>query len=103
VFVADHQIIAVEDFTPVFGATSTRAGESADRSIGAATAELIQRGTRAGVKGGEGGARLPGDDVFEVLAEASTPAAREANLPVCPLRTYRRARPHRRRSDSGHG
>jgi hypothetical protein len=73
VFVADHQIIAVEDFTPVFGATSTRAGESADSSIGAATAELIQRGTRAGVKGGEGGARLPGDDVFEVLAEASTP------------------------------
>jgi putative transposase len=47
--VDNHQVIAVEDFTPLFLATSTMARKSADAAIGAATAELIQRGTRAGV------------------------------------------------------
>ena len=46
--VDNHHIIAVEDFTPLFGATSTMAGDSADGAINAPTAELIDRGTRAG-------------------------------------------------------
>jgi hypothetical protein len=98
--VDNHHIIAVEDFTPLFGATSTMAGDSADGAINAPTAELIDRGTRAGTPVVR---VVPANhDVFEVLAETSTPAAREANLAVCPLRVHRSARPQRRRSDSGH-
>lgn len=46
--VADHQTIAVEDLKPRFLAKSTMARKSADAAIGAAKAELIERGTRAG-------------------------------------------------------
>jgi putative transposase len=42
------QVIAVEDFKALFLATFTMARKSADAAIGAATAELIDRGTRAG-------------------------------------------------------
>lgn len=46
--VADHQLIAVEDFKPKFLARSTMARKAADAAIGAAKRELIERGTRAG-------------------------------------------------------
>jgi putative transposase len=46
--VDNHQVIAVEDFKPVFLAKSTMARKSADAAIGAAKAELIERGLRAG-------------------------------------------------------
>jgi len=48
--VADHQVIAVEDFKPRFLARSTVAGKAADAAIGAAKRELIERGIRAGRK-----------------------------------------------------
>ncbi|MFC7450070.1 RNA-guided endonuclease InsQ/TnpB family protein [Rhodococcus daqingensis] len=48
--VDNHQIIAVEDFTPKFLAKSTMARKAADAAIGAAKRELIERGTRAGRK-----------------------------------------------------
>ncbi|OQS15528.1 transposase [Nocardia donostiensis] len=48
--VADHQMIAVEDFTPKFLARSTLARKAADAAIGAAKRELIERATRAGRK-----------------------------------------------------
>ncbi|MEU4341579.1 transposase [Nocardia sp. NPDC023852] len=43
-----HELIAVEDFTPVFLARSTMARKSADAAIGAAKRELIERARRAG-------------------------------------------------------
>jgi putative transposase len=46
--VDNHQMIAVEDFKPKFLAKSTMARKSPDAAIGAAKAQLIQRGTRAG-------------------------------------------------------
>jgi len=46
--VDNHQMIAVEDFKPLFLAKSTMARKSADAAIGAAKAALIERGTRAG-------------------------------------------------------
>jgi putative transposase len=46
--VADHQVIAVEDFRPRFLAKSSMARKAADAAIGAAKRELIERGTRAG-------------------------------------------------------
>jgi putative transposase len=46
--VADHQIIAVEDFRPRFLARSRMARKAADAAIGAAKRELIDRGRRAG-------------------------------------------------------
>ena len=46
--VANHQLIAVEDFRPRFLAKSTMARKAADAAIGAAKRELIERGTRAG-------------------------------------------------------
>lgn len=46
--VDNHQLIAVEDFKPVFLAKSTMARKSADAAIGAAKRELIERGRRAG-------------------------------------------------------
>ena len=48
--VDNHQVIAVEDFKPVFLARSTMARKSADAAIGAAKRELIERGKRAGRK-----------------------------------------------------
>jgi putative transposase len=48
--VANHQIIAVEDFRPRFLARSTMARKAADAAIGAAKRELIEQGTRAGRK-----------------------------------------------------
>ncbi|WP_062978083.1 RNA-guided endonuclease InsQ/TnpB family protein [Nocardia flavorosea] len=48
--VADHQVIAVEDFKPKFLARSTMARKAADAAIGAAKRELIERATRAGRK-----------------------------------------------------
>lgn len=48
--VADHDLIAVEDFKPKFLAKSTMARKAADAAIGAAKRELIERGTRAGRK-----------------------------------------------------
>jgi putative transposase len=48
--VADHQVIAVEDFRPRFLARSSMARKAADAAIGAAKRELIERGTRAGRK-----------------------------------------------------
>lgn len=46
--VADHQLIAVEDFRPRFLARSTMARKAADAAIGAAKRELIERAVRAG-------------------------------------------------------
>ena len=46
--VDNHQLIAVEDFKPVFLTKSTMARKSADAAIGAAKRELVERGTRAG-------------------------------------------------------
>jgi putative transposase len=46
--VDNREMIAAEDLKPVFAAKSTMARKSADAAIGAARAELIQRGTRAG-------------------------------------------------------
>jgi putative transposase len=46
--VDNPQVIAVEVLTPLLLATSTMARKSADGAIGAATAELIDLGTRAG-------------------------------------------------------
>ncbi|MFD4179690.1 RNA-guided endonuclease InsQ/TnpB family protein, partial [Rhodococcus sp. NPDC058514] len=48
--VANHDLIAVEDFTPKFLAKSTMARKAADAAIGGAKRELIERGTRAGRK-----------------------------------------------------
>ena len=48
--VDDHQVIAVEDFKPMFLAKSTMARKSADAAIGTAKRELIERGKRAGRK-----------------------------------------------------
>ena len=46
--VDNHELIAVEDFTPKFLAKSTMARKVADAAIGAAKRELIERGVRAG-------------------------------------------------------
>jgi hypothetical protein len=101
--VDNHQIIAVQDFKPVFAAMSAMAGKCVDGVIGAASAELIQHGTMArGTAVNDAGARLPGDDVLGVLARTSTPAAGDANLSLPSLQIYRRARLVRC-SDSGHG
>ncbi|MFD1811033.1 RNA-guided endonuclease InsQ/TnpB family protein [Rhodococcus gannanensis] len=43
-----HNLIAVEDFTPIFLAKSTMARKAADAAIGAAKRELVERGVRAG-------------------------------------------------------
>jgi putative transposase len=48
--VDDHNLIAVEDFTPRFLTRTTMARKTADAAIGAAKRELINRGTRAGRK-----------------------------------------------------
>ena len=45
-----HQMIAVEDFRPLFLARSTMARKAADAAIGAAKRELTERGQRAGRK-----------------------------------------------------
>lgn len=46
--VADHHLIAVEDFKPKFLAKSTMARKAADAAIGATKRELIERAVRAG-------------------------------------------------------
>ncbi|WP_433657737.1 RNA-guided endonuclease InsQ/TnpB family protein [Nocardia sp. CA-128927] len=46
--VAEHGLIAVEDFRPKFLAKSTMARKAADAAIGCAKDELIERGVRAG-------------------------------------------------------
>ncbi|MFB8276242.1 RNA-guided endonuclease InsQ/TnpB family protein [Nocardia colli] len=46
--VAEHGLIAVEDFRPKFLAKSTMARKAADAAIGAAKRELVERGVRAG-------------------------------------------------------
>ncbi|MFI9531360.1 RNA-guided endonuclease InsQ/TnpB family protein [Micromonospora rosaria] len=48
--VADHAVIAVEDFRPRFLARSTMARKVADVAVGAAKRELIDLGVRAGRK-----------------------------------------------------
>lgn len=48
--VEHHDLIAVEDFKPVFLAKSTMARKAADAAIGAAKQELIERAVRAGRK-----------------------------------------------------
>jgi putative transposase len=48
--VDDHNLIAVEDFTPKFLTRTTMARKAADAAIGAAKRELIDRGLRAGRK-----------------------------------------------------
>jgi hypothetical protein len=104
--VDNHQMIAIEDFTPLSVAKSTMAGKSADAAIGAAKAELIQRGTRAGrtvVVMMMMVAPAHPAMTFGVRAETSTPAAGDGNPPVRALRVHRRSRPQCRRSDSGHG
>jgi putative transposase len=45
--VADHDVIAIEDFRPKFLAKSTMARKAADAAIGTAKRELIERSTRA--------------------------------------------------------
>jgi putative transposase len=46
--VANHHVIAVEDFRPRFLAKSSMARKAADAAIGVAKRELIEHGTRAG-------------------------------------------------------
>lgn len=46
--VANHQVIAVEDFKPKFLAKSTMARKAADAAIGITKRELIERAVRAG-------------------------------------------------------
>ncbi|WP_328407975.1 RNA-guided endonuclease InsQ/TnpB family protein [Nocardia sp. NBC_00403] len=46
--VANHALIAVEDFRPRFLAKSTMARKAADAAIGAAKRELVERAVRAG-------------------------------------------------------
>lgn len=46
--VADHQMIAVEDFRPRFLARSTMARKAADAAIGTTKRELVERAVRAG-------------------------------------------------------
>jgi putative transposase len=46
--VEHHQLIAVDDFKPMFLAKSTMAAKSADAAVGAAKHELVERGLRAG-------------------------------------------------------
>lgn len=46
--VADHQVIAIEDFKPKFLAKSTMARKAADAAIGATKATLVEYGQRAG-------------------------------------------------------
>ena len=46
--VATHDLIAVEDFEPLFLAESTMARKAADAAIGAAKRELVERAGRAG-------------------------------------------------------
>jgi putative transposase len=48
--VANHQVIAVEDFKPKFLAKSTMARKVADAAVSATKRELIERGVRAGRK-----------------------------------------------------
>ena len=48
--VAQHELIAAEDFTPRFPAKSTMARKAAAAAIGATKTELINRGMRAGRK-----------------------------------------------------
>ena len=48
--VEQHELIAVEDFTPRCLARSTMARKAADAAIGAAKRELLERGVRAGRK-----------------------------------------------------
>jgi putative transposase len=48
--VANHQVIAVEDFRPRFLARSAMARKAADAAIGAAKRELLERAKRAGRK-----------------------------------------------------
>ncbi|MGV9746981.1 RNA-guided endonuclease InsQ/TnpB family protein, partial [Rhodococcus zopfii] len=48
--VAEHQLIAVEDFTPRFLAKSTMARKAADAAVGTIKRELIEQGRRAGRK-----------------------------------------------------
>ncbi|MFQ6396469.1 RNA-guided endonuclease InsQ/TnpB family protein [Nocardia sp. KC 131] len=48
--VANHDLIAVEDFRPKFLAKSTMARKAADAAIGGAKRALVERGVRAGRK-----------------------------------------------------
>ncbi|MDX5311135.1 MAG: transposase [Rhodococcus sp. (in: high G+C Gram-positive bacteria)] len=48
--VAQHAVIAVEDFRPLFLAKSTMARKAADAAIAATKRELVERGRRAGRK-----------------------------------------------------
>lgn len=48
--VANHQVIAVEDFRPRFLACSTIARKATDAAIGATKRELVEGRTRAGRK-----------------------------------------------------
>jgi putative transposase len=48
--VADHQVIAVEDFRPRFLARSSMARKAADAAIGTAKRELLEQAQRAGRK-----------------------------------------------------
>lgn len=48
--VDQHDLLAIEDFKPLFLAKSTMARKAADAAIGAAKRELIERATRAGRK-----------------------------------------------------
>ncbi len=73
--VDDHQVIAVEDFRPLFLAKSTLARKAADAAIGAAKRELIER-PAGGPEGGAGPARLHHDDLRGVRNERQgTPRA----------------------------
>ncbi|WP_072812017.1 RNA-guided endonuclease InsQ/TnpB family protein [Rhodococcus zopfii] len=48
--VAEHQLLAVEDFKPKFLAKSNMARKAADAAVGAIKRELIEQGRRAGRK-----------------------------------------------------
>ncbi len=102
--VAAHELIAVEDFKPVFLNKSRMARKAADAAIGAAKRELVQRGSRAGRK------VVMVQPAYTTMTCSSCFARTKQRLELtqriflCPLlRTYRQSGPERRQTGFGCG
>ncbi len=101
--VAEHQLLAVEDFKPKFLAKSNMARKAADAAVGGDQAG-VDRAGQAGRPEGGGAARVYDDDVFEVFRESqATPRTRGTNISVLAGRAYRVPGSERCQSDSGCG
>ncbi len=102
--VANHGVLAVEDFKPKFLAKSRMARKSADGAVGTTKATLIEYAQRAGRKGGAGAARLHNDDVQRLRRESQVPpAAVGTGFRLRVLRGNPRPRQKRCQSHSGQG